>query len=154
MSQSLRFSLIALLIVLAPVVALAQNVHFTRGPTCTDNGTTVTCSGTVAGLGNGDVTVITNATGTATTICTNPGDNVAPGQTSTVTPTGSVTLPTAKNGSLRFSVTTQEPADPTAAEAGCPNNKWTAEITDVTFTSVTLTLIQNGVQVFEDTFAL
>jgi hypothetical protein len=125
-------------------LALAQSVHFVRGPIVspdTDTSTTQTVSGKLAGLGEGDVTLLLSVAGVADVECTNPGGNVAPGQDTEVTTTGSATLPSPKNGNLVFSVTTIEPSIPSSA---CPNNQWTAEATDVDFGAGTLTVIQGG----------
>ncbi len=51
-------------------------------------------------------------------------------------------------------VTTAAPAQPTAAEAGCPNGNWRAELTAVAFTSATIAIDQGGVQVLTKTFRL
>lgn len=133
---------------------LAANPHFLRGgPSFTDVGTQLRVTGTIAGLGNQDIEVVLTATGTTTVTCTNPGGNVAPGQTKTATVEGDATDIEVKNGKATFSVTTDEP---TPDPSSCPNAKWTPTITDVTFSSATLTVIQpsgSGNVVFEQTFS-
>ena len=153
MRKMALWSVLALMaLALAAVPALAANPHFLSGPTFRDNGTTVTVSGTIAGLGNQDVTVQVLATGNATVTCTNPAGNVAPGQTQEVTTSGQQTGIETKNGKATFSVTTLPPPQPTNAKAaGCPNNKWTATITDVDFTSATINVFQGGMLVFTQT---
>ena len=74
-----KFGIIAvlslMLVAVTAEVATAA-VTFHAGPTCTDNGTTLTCTGNVSGLGQELLTVdITSADATATVECTNPAGN-------------------------------------------------------------------------------
>ena len=143
--------------VLVPTVVLAANVHFKDGPVFTDEGTTLSASGALAGLGNKDVTMTLTATGTATNItCTNKGGNVAPGQNKPkVTTVGQQSIPVTevKNGNVSFDLSTAQPFV-TAKQAGCPNNNWTATVNDVEFTSATITVVQGGKVALKETFTL
>src|SRR6266508_3052350 len=70
---------------LAVPVALAASPHFKKGgePVCTFSGTTsipVTCTGTLAGLGNEDLNLHLSVSGSALYQCQNGGGNLAPGQ--------------------------------------------------------------------------
>ena len=155
---ALALAALSVIGLIAPTAALAANVHFVKGPTFTDNGTTLTTTGKLAGLGNEDLTITVAVNGIATKItCTNPGGNQAPGQNKPgVTASGSQTITRneIKNGSVTISVTTAEPAQLTPRQAGCPNNRWTAEIDDVEFTSATITVVQGGEIVLKKTYTL
>jgi hypothetical protein len=147
------------IIALAAVIALlgltaapayAQSGHFIENgagaPECTDEGTTVECTGKVAGLGGTTFEITIVAPGIASVECTNPGGNVAPGQDTAVTVAGTTgPLPTPRNGAFVFTIETDDP-EPLPPTPTCPNNQWTPEIVDVTFTTATLTLFEDGVQ--------
>jgi hypothetical protein len=122
--------------------AFAQSGHFVGTPVCTDEGTTVECTGKVAGLGGTTFQIDVSAPGTASVTCTNPAGNVAPGQSFTTTAAGtSGPQPTPRNGSFRFDVDT---TTPTAPAGSCPNPKWTATVVDVEFGDATITLSEDG----------
>jgi len=127
-------------------VVWAANVHYKKGPAVVDNGFTATATGTIAGLGNGNVIVtLSFPDATGTTICTNPGGNTAAGQ-NPATPaatSGSQLITKVKNGTVSFSVTTDVPTNPSPQAAGCPNGNWTAAFDNITFGSGTLTIQQD-----------
>src|SRR5689334_4762724 len=77
-TMMLRTSAALAVLLLAPVSALARNVHFVGTPTCTASGSQLCCSGKLAGLGTAptSVQVLANFT------CTNRGGNNPPGQAS------------------------------------------------------------------------
>ena len=155
------FGLVAALlaaILMAPT-ALAANPHFVVAPSFTVNPNgTVTATGSVAGLGGENVDVVLTVELSVEVICTNPAGNIAPGQTQQTTVTGEQSNLEVKNGRVDFTVTSAAPTlDPTLTpkQLGCPNNKWTASIGEVTIESATLQIIQPAGSdnvVLEETF--
>jgi len=146
MKRILSVAITAFTLALAiPTAAWAQSGHFVGTPTCTDEGTIVVCTGKVAGLGSTTFQIQTDAVGIASVECTNPGGNVAPGQDTEVTTSGTTgEIPTPRNGQFRFSGQTDDP-EPLPATPTCPNNQWTPNITDVEFNEATVTLLEGGV---------
>jgi hypothetical protein len=132
-------------VIVCGVSLAAQSGHFLdRTVSCRDVGTQVQCSGKVAGLGGTTFEITVAASGTGTVTCTNPGGNVAPGQNTSVTVAGTTTpLPTPQNGNFTFGITSDSP-NPLPATPTCPNNSWTPTVTDVSFTTATLTLLEDG----------
>jgi hypothetical protein len=138
---------------LAGATALASSVHLkppNSNPTFIDQGLTLDAIGALAGLGSGDVVVSLTATANPTATCTNPGSGATqpPGQNpASVTVTGSEAIPAdeIKNGNVSFDVTTKAPTSPIPGAPGCPNSSWTETITDLAFTSATITVQQGGV---------
>jgi hypothetical protein len=135
---------VAALVLAAPASAHSPHFKNYRDPAFVDQGTTLNASGALAGLGFGDLTVVLTATGTASVECTNHGGNVAPGQDTSVTTTGTVSGIEVKNGNASFSVTT---AEPVVSSDLCPNPLWSARAVDVAFSSATLDFYQGGVLV-------
>lgn len=158
MRRSTILATAVLAVVLIGPAAFGSNVHFVKGPNFTDNGTTLTTTGKLAGLGNEDLAITVSVKGIATKItCTNPGGNQAPGQNKPgVTASASQTILSneIKNGSVTINLTTAEPAQLTPKQAGCPNNRWTARIDDVFFSSAKITVVQGGEVVLEETHNL
>jgi hypothetical protein len=145
MKRYLLFAVVAAAVLALPGVASAQSGHFVQTQTCTDEGTTVECSGKVAGLGGTTFEITVEADGIASVECTNPGGNVAPGQDTAVTVAGTTEpLPTPRNGQFRYTLATDDP-EPLPPTPTCPNAQWTPDIVDVTFTTATITLLEDGV---------
>jgi hypothetical protein len=117
----------------------------------TDNGLTLTGTASYSGLGNFDTVQTLTATGQPTATCTNPsGKNQPPGHNpAQVTLTGSTAIPASdiKNGNVTITTTTEPPVTPIPGAPDCPGTNWTENITDVAFTSATITLSQQGVTV-------
>jgi hypothetical protein len=157
---ALLVTLFVALLVTAPS-ATAASPHFKKGgePVCTvatsTGSASTTCTGSLAGLGNGDVDLVTTVSGFAVYQCQNQGGNIAPGQNKVLV--GPVTAPThipgteIKNGNLTFltnPAVLTAPTTVTAAAAGCPNANWTGVNPTLTVTDITLTISQGGVLLF------
>lgn len=128
-----------------PLAASAQNGHFVGQQDCDGDGLVVSCEGKVAGLGSETFNIVVSADATATVECTNPGGNVAPGQSFRYTAdgaTGEMTTP--RNGNYSYTISTEAPEAPTDA---CPNGAWSAEVTDVEYGPATVQLYEGGVLV-------
>lgn len=153
--RTLRVVSITLLVVLALALTTvsAANVHLKGGknaePAFVDNGLTLFADGELAGLGYENVWILLTAVANPTATCTNNGGNEAPGQNpAPVTVTGGVMLTPddfTKNGNVYFAVETDPPYPPDGIVPGaphCPNPNWTEQITDMAFTSATITVEQ------------
>jgi len=137
-------------LVLTISLAAAGNVHLKGGknakPSFTDNGLSLTATGALSGLGNGDILVKVVAAADVTSTCTNPaGATQPPGQNpAPITVSGSQAIPAGeiKNGTVNFNASTQAPSSTIAGAPDCPNPQWTEAITDLAFTSATITIEQ------------
>jgi hypothetical protein len=161
----MRRTLIAVTVLLAvgatATAAQAASPHFKRNgePTCTISGSatskTVQCTGTLAGLGGGDLSIPTTVSGFAVYQCRNSGGNIAPGQNRVLI--GPSTVPTTissqaiKNGNVTFITspnTLSAPATVSGGAAGCPNSNWTGVNPTLTLTNISLTISQAGTLLF------
>lgn len=152
-----RTWLLALVVVVAlgagASTALADSPHFKKGgtPTCRDTGTQLVCTGTLAGLGNGDLVLDLSSDAQASYACGNPGKNSkqAPGVNKVpFTASGSTTIQGSdiKNGTTTFSVTAPgSPPTPPDPATICPNGNWTTvTLTNIDFSNVVLQISQGG----------
>jgi hypothetical protein len=149
---------------LAAPAALANSPHFKKGgePVCTvssgSNSTSVTCTASLTGLGQGDLQIDTTLSGFAVYQCQNPGGNLAPGQNRVLV--GPTTTPTTvpgssiKNGNVTFTTVPailSAPGTVSGQQAGCPNNSWTGINPTLKLTSISLTIAQGGASLFSCT---
>lgn len=114
-----------------------------------DNILTLTATVTYAGLGNFDTLQNLSASAQPTAVCINPGtgEHQPAGQNpAAVDVTGSTAVPAGdiKNGNVTIATTTSAPTTPIPDAPDCPNPNWTEIITDMAFTSATITLFQDS----------
>jgi len=133
-------------------LAYAANPHIKSGPFFVDNGITLTETGSLAGLGNADVIINMTATANPIATCTNPaGQTQPPGRNpaSVAVAANPLSIPASeiKNGNVSFTLMTNPPVTPIAGAPECPNSQWTEAITDLQFTSATLTVQQPSPEV-------
>lgn len=131
-----------LVLVLGGTSALAQNPHFvpSNPAVFTDLGTQLQVTGTIAGLGQEPLIVTVVADAVADVECFNPGASTGPvpGQAQTLTIEGTTgeVLPN-RQGRFILSPGTLVTPEPTVTGAeACPNPRWTATVTDVTFSNI------------------
>jgi hypothetical protein len=154
----------AVLALAAAVPALAGSPHFKHGgtPVCTvsssGSASSTTCSASLTGLGNGDVTISVTVSGFAVYQCQNGGGNIAPGQNRVLE--GPSTTPTTipgsavKNGNLTFTTNPavlSAPDTVSGSAAGCPNSNWTGVNPVLTVTSIELAISQGGSTFYDQT---
>jgi hypothetical protein len=137
------------------VAASAQNAHLRNNvrpnPAFRDNGLTLTATAAYAGLGHFDTLQNLSATANPTADCVNPGtgEHRPPGQNpASANVTGSTAVPAGdiRNGNVTISTTTNAPVSPIPGAPNCPNPNWVENITDLAFTSATITLFQDSNQ--------
>jgi hypothetical protein len=131
-----------LTLVLGAQAAHAQNPHFvpSNPAVFTDLGTQLQVTGTIAGLGQEPLIVTVEADAVADVACFNPGTSTGPvpGQAQTLTVAGTTgeVLPN-RQGRFILTAGLLVTAAPTVTGAeACPNPRWTAVVTDVTFSNI------------------
>jgi hypothetical protein len=150
-----RFALVLAVLAVAGMTASAAqgvSVHFKGDhslPTFNDQGLVLSMTGVLAGLGNYDTAITLTATGQPTADCVNPGsgEHRPPGQQPaevTLVGTTLVSASDIKNGNVSITVTTGAPTTPVPGAPGCPNSNWTENITEVSFSSATFTVVQDS----------
>jgi len=102
-------------------------------------------NGTLSGLGNTDVSVVIDASGTPLVSCINNGGNIVPGQSAPrVSASGNQLLdgdsPVRKNGKSPFGVETDDPEFIPWDQAGCPGANWSGRIDFIFWTDATITI--------------
>lgn len=149
MRRKLKLAAIAGLLPVLAQASTSTEVGLRDGnPSVTDDGTTLTASGTLVGLSrHKDVFIKLEANATAEARCTNPGGEQPPGQNPVyrqVSMIGYASFPAGhiRRGALTFALTTVAPPAQVTGAPDCPNANWKETIVGVTFTSFKLSVEQ------------
>jgi len=130
-------------------------VHLKGGkraaPAFVDLGLALQATGSLSGLGNGDILVHLEVAGQAYSTCANPGGGTQPpGQNpADVTLSGTQAIPSSqiKNGTVKFGLVTGAPPSPVPGAPGCPNAQWSQVVEDVAFSRAAIIVEQGGAAV-------
>lgn len=110
---------------------------FKSSPTFTDNGTTLTVAGNLAGLGSGDLEVTLSATGTETVVCADSGGMDPPPKQVELIGSKVVSVPLDKKIAATFAdLVSSAPPAPTCAQSG--DDVIAAPQHDVAFTNASI----------------
>jgi hypothetical protein len=109
----------------------------------------------LSGAGSAPVLVTVTAKGLVTTVCTNKGGNVAPGQNVlNIEITGEGTFPSDENGNVNVDLTTGDPGPISAKDAGCPGANWTVTPTSIDFVSFEFVVTQKSATPIDNFYTL
>ncbi len=154
MRRLVKLPLLVAIILTISALAFAAVILKKGSPLLADNGTTLSATGCLTGLGNTDVQITLTADGIPSGTCTNRGDHQPAGIQKKITVTGGTTIPgnEVKNGTVCFGgslrpVSTPEPL----VENGCPK-PFEFELNDVAFSSARLSIAQGGHVVLEQCY--
>lgn len=143
----------------APPKTPTSGVHFTQAgdPSCTLTNGAADCDAELAGLGQGDIVVLTTVQAFATYTCQNRGGNQAPGQNKVPGPRVGSGEPTVIPGAQieNGRATVSDSAGPATVsptvsgqQAGCPNGNWTGVDPQIVGYFVHFEASQGGVLLF------
>lgn len=153
MKRLVKWPLLVAIILTISALAFAA-VNFKKGsPRLSDNGTTLSATGCITGLGNTDVEITLTADGVPSGTCTNRGEHQPAGIQKKISVTAGATIKAdeIKNGTVCFgspsnAVRTPEPL--VAENGGCPK-PFRFELNDVEFSFARLSIAQSGQVVLE-----
>jgi hypothetical protein len=126
------------LLLMAPMLAVAQSPHFIGTPTASvNNSGDLTVKFKAAGLGNSATDVFVTSTSVSADLqCVNKGGNPPPPKTAEFGPaTGPTKTLTPRNGQITETSTIPFPASEQELEdaADCPNPNWSVRTTNISY---------------------